>query len=380
MLLSSLSAPASLAARAGASPRVRSARLAMLAAALLALAGALPAKAADEVRRVDVHFAAGASSASYTGKVRGYNTVEYRLDARAGQVMSVSFKPRRTSAYINVTAPGTDTALFVGSVSGNSFTGTLPADGVYVVQVYLVRAAARRNESSDYSIDFRIDAGTGRVPQPGAPAQADAGSAGAGAPDAMPPVPQPDFADGYGGGPDYWQVAGLTAGDTLNVRSGPSANDAVVVTLDEGAVVRNMGCRPISGARWCRIQLTSGADAIGWVNGRYLREAAAPAAAPKGDALVPGTNYNATGEMACRFKGNDTVRSCPFGVVRAGKSRARVDITFPDGFKRTLRFSYGLVTTSDGSEVSTTRESDNTIVIVNGTERFEVPDVVIEGD
>ncbi len=142
--------------------------------------------------------------------MRGNNSVEYRLGARAGQTMTVTFRARNPSANFNVNAPGSDTALFVGSVSGSDFTGTLPADGIYVVQVYLVRAAARRNESADYTIDFSIGSGSGRAPQPGAPQVA-----------AMPPLPKTDFADGFAGGPDFWQVAGLVPGDTLNIRSGP---------------------------------------------------------------------------------------------------------------------------------------------------------------
>ncbi|QJP13627.1 SH3 domain-containing protein [Starkeya sp. ORNL1] len=360
-------------------PALRRALALVGALAALALSGTQPLRAADEVSRVEVKFAAGASSASYQGSVRGNNSVEYRLGARAGQTMTVTFRARNPSANFNVNAPGSDMALFVGSVSGSDFTGALPADGIYVVQVYLVRAAARRNESADYTIDFSIGSGSGRAPQPGAPQVA-----------AMPPLPKTDFADGFAGGPDFWQVAGLVPGDTLNIRSGPSATDAVLVTLNEGAVVRNMGCRPVAGARWCKVQLQGDANTVGWASGRYLREAAGEAA-PKAnakasdakasaDAKVAGTQFNATGEVDCRLPGDKAVRACRFGVTRAGQGRASVEISFPDGSRRTLRFSHGLVTTSDGSAVVSARESDNTVVTVNGTERFVVPDVVVDGD
>ncbi len=88
------------------------------------------------------------------------------------------------------------------------------------------------------------------------------------------PVPGDD------GGPDYYRVTGLPAGDRLNVRRDPSARSPALATLSEGEVVRNLGCRTSDGARWCRIRSTEGMDVTGWVSGRYLREAAAPSPRP----------------------------------------------------------------------------------------------------
>ncbi|MCP9834315.1 MULTISPECIES: hypothetical protein [unclassified Cyanobium] len=51
---------------------------------------------------------------------------------------------------------GTDTALFIGSSSGNRFRGPLPSDGDVRVRVYLMRPAARRKESSTYSLKVGI--------------------------------------------------------------------------------------------------------------------------------------------------------------------------------------------------------------------------------
>ena len=46
--------------------------------------------------------------------------------------------------------------MFVGSTSGNTFTVTLPDEGDYRVRVYLMRAAARRNESSTYTLTIGL--------------------------------------------------------------------------------------------------------------------------------------------------------------------------------------------------------------------------------
>ncbi len=70
--------------------------------------------------------------------------------------MTVTLKPSNRSTYFNVIAPGADSAMFIGSTEGNKFSGSLPKSGDYIVQVYLMRNAARRNEASSYSIDFKI--------------------------------------------------------------------------------------------------------------------------------------------------------------------------------------------------------------------------------
>jgi len=315
---------------------------------------------ADEVKAVVVHFKPGLTSASYKGQVKGYNTVEYRLGANAGQTMSVSFETSNASSYFNVLPPGGgQEAIYIGSSEGNDFTGVLPANGTYVVQVYLMRNAARRNEVADYSIRFAIGAGTS--------APGDAGVA-----------PGQDFADGNAGGPDFWQVAGVPDGDTLNIRSHPSASSSVVVELGNGAVLRNLGCKETGGQRWCRVRLTGDSDMEGWAAGRYLREGSAPEA--EGDALVPGTNYNATGSVDCTFKNNPSVRNCDLGVIRRSDGGATVEIKFPDGFVRVLQFRAGGVTSPGSPNVLSERQGDNTIVSVDGTERFVIPDVAIEGD
>ncbi|MFN6977514.1 MAG: SH3 domain-containing protein [Gemmobacter sp.] len=79
-----------------------------------------------------------------------------------------------------------------------------------------------------------------------------------------------------GGGPEFWTVTGIAPGDRLNIRAAPSAQARLVGTLVPGETVRNLGCEGIGAARWCRIRSTVGADITGWVNGRFLREGAAP--------------------------------------------------------------------------------------------------------
>lgn len=66
------------------------------------------------------------------------------------------------------------------------------------------------------------------------------------------------------------RVTGVPRNDLLNVRSGPSARNAIVGALANGDRVRNLGCRDEGGSRWCRIQMLDDMRSEGWVNARYL--------------------------------------------------------------------------------------------------------------
>lgn len=128
----------------------------LLCATVLAVcSGVLPAYA--EIQTKPVQFAKGHSSATIKGTLKGEQTVDYLLRAKAGQVMSISFKPSNDSAYFNVLPPGSQgEAIFIGSTEGNEWTGSLPSSGEYKVRTYLMRNAARRNESSDYQLSIAI--------------------------------------------------------------------------------------------------------------------------------------------------------------------------------------------------------------------------------
>jgi hypothetical protein len=123
---------------------------------LLLFASSAHVSAADDIRKEQIQFKKGTSSAAITGRIKGYQMVDYQLRAGAGQTMTVTFKPSNRSAYFNVLPPGTDEAIFVGSISGNRCEAELPADGVYTIRVYLMRNAARRNETSNYTLAVAV--------------------------------------------------------------------------------------------------------------------------------------------------------------------------------------------------------------------------------
>jgi hypothetical protein len=115
------------------------------------------ALAADDIESRPLQFAKGTSSATVKGTLKGDKTIDYKLRAKAGQTMSVALKTSNAANYFNVLPPGsTGEAIFIGSTSGNDWTGPLPADGEYTVRVYLMRSAARRNETADYRLTVGI--------------------------------------------------------------------------------------------------------------------------------------------------------------------------------------------------------------------------------
>jgi hypothetical protein len=112
--------------------------------------------AGPKIREVQVQFQKGQTGATLKGKLKGDETVDYKVRATAGQSMVIVFKPGNPSAYFNVLPPGSDAAIFIGSTSGNRYEGSLPADGTYTIRVYLMRNAARRNESASYALDVGV--------------------------------------------------------------------------------------------------------------------------------------------------------------------------------------------------------------------------------
>lgn len=120
---------------------------------------AAPVWAADDIRKEPIHFKKGTSSATLKGRIKGYETVDYVLGARAGQTMKVSLKTGNGANYFIVLPPGSDAAIASGEILGNKWTGALPADGEYKIRVYLMRSAARRNETANYTLSVGI---TGR--------------------------------------------------------------------------------------------------------------------------------------------------------------------------------------------------------------------------
>ena len=130
-----------------------------VAAAASGLVLAVPAGGASMQMRAEreerVEFARGASGVTVRGQIRGYNIVDYLVNARAGQRMTVSFKMGGRSTYFVVRAPGRDENIHAG-VSGEIAQLILPISGVYRIRVLQMRNAARRGEHPNYTLAINV--------------------------------------------------------------------------------------------------------------------------------------------------------------------------------------------------------------------------------
>lgn len=102
-----------------------------------------------------------------------------------------------------------------------------------------------------------------------------------------------------------------------------------------------------------------------------------------GDALVPGTQYNATGRLSCMARLGGRTTDCQYGVIRLGDGSAAVTITKIDGRTRTLIYRRGTPVgfdqgPSDPVRFTWTREGYVTRVQIGG-ERYYVPDSIVTG-
>jgi|GEM_PF-3484459 len=241
-------------------------------AAAIATSAAAPA-AADTT--TPVTFAAGMSGTAVSGTVAGADSTNFTLTARQGQRLSVRLTSDNSATSFNIfkpgDVPGQAQPIFASAQQGGQADLVLPETGTYVLQTYLQPGAT--TTAARFSLTIDIDGEAQAQPNPAQPPDAaaqtqDAATATAAA------TPAAD------GGPDYWQVAGVTGG--LNLRAEAGTTAAVVTRLNSGARLRNLGCQTVADRNWCKVETVETPARQGWVAGEYLKEAGAPdsAAAP----------------------------------------------------------------------------------------------------
>ncbi len=320
------------------------------AALLMSLVGIAPLAVptmAQTVRTEAIDPATAMAGGQVEGQIVGEETVVYLVDGMAGQTLSVDLSTTNASLFFNILPPGQSEALFNASVDGTVADLPLPADGTYAVELYLMRNAARRNETARFTLGIGLAGG--------------------------------DFADGLAGGPDWWQVTGLTS-EALNIRSGPDTRYAVVGKARNGDVMQNRGCRMTGPLRWCSIRV-DGSGVQGWVAGSYLTETAAPAqpAIPEGGPVGNGTGFDATGLLPCVTAAGAAPRDCPFGVVRDGPGNAGVWIAIGGGIERQVLFEGGVPVAAAAPAEMQVEKVGDIFTIILGAERYTIPEAVITG-
>ncbi len=125
-------------------------------AAASAASASRPAEMKQEAAGRPLGLTPDMATVRVKGRIRGWQSVDYTLQARAGQILRVQLTASNPSAYFNVLPADSQEALFVGPTSGDRYVGRLPADGVYRLQVFLMRNAARRNEKAPFTLEVSL--------------------------------------------------------------------------------------------------------------------------------------------------------------------------------------------------------------------------------
>lgn len=118
---------------------------------------AIPFFAFSQIVTKNVAFPRGKSSTVLAGSVKGYASVDYVINAKAGQNLKVNLATNKGSNYFNILPPGSnDVAIYNSSNGGNSYSGVLDQSGNYKIRVYLMRSDARRNVTANYKLSIAI--------------------------------------------------------------------------------------------------------------------------------------------------------------------------------------------------------------------------------
>ncbi|WP_082836042.1 hypothetical protein [Croceicoccus bisphenolivorans] len=117
----------------------------------------VPAQQVADIPIEHVGFEDGSNSTTVEGSITGYESIDYVFRAKQGQPLNISMATPHTATYFNLIEPGeTDVAIFNGSMGENMFEGAAAKSGDYRVRVYMMRSAARREETADYRLEINV--------------------------------------------------------------------------------------------------------------------------------------------------------------------------------------------------------------------------------
>lgn len=72
----------------------------------------------------------------------------------------------------------------------------------------------------------------------------------------------------------YVEITG--AAGALVLRDGPTSGATIVSRLDDGTLLRTVGCRMAAGRKWCKVELPHDTNVNGWVGMTNLRSVPEP--------------------------------------------------------------------------------------------------------
>ena len=282
--------------------------------------------------------------------------------------------PVQRTAFFNLLAPNGEALLSarIKAIRADS-PRELGMTGEYAIRVYLVRAAAMRGERASFSLTVSVPEASCHCRK----VQAWLTMAG------LISMPLPAF----------------TPGDRLNMRRAPSAASPVITSYRNGKILRNLGCRRTATQRWCNVENLRASWRTGWVNGRFLRESAAPGSGGTqpdvGVRTQPDVGVGTQPKMLWCLARTLTQRAnwiAPLRAIRVQKLPLRrhpgreqaegtVFITLPDGDNRAFEFEGGGVRPLFGVSNFRYARSGGTwlLNVDDGQERYTVDEAVVNG-
>ena len=93
-------------------------------------------------------------SAAVKGKLKGRDSVQYAFSARPNQRLTISLATSNPSNYINVRRAEATEAVCQGALTSNVCKVQADTAVDYVVDVFLMRNAARRGERAEYTLSI----------------------------------------------------------------------------------------------------------------------------------------------------------------------------------------------------------------------------------
>jgi hypothetical protein len=114
---------------------------------------AYPQEFADGVH---VSFDERRTPRSFDNSIAGFEEVVYVVPLRQGQSLRVALSSSNISSCFDIYAPGETKPVFVGGDSGSTHRLLARTSGDYRVKVYLLRLAARDDQSARYTLEFEL--------------------------------------------------------------------------------------------------------------------------------------------------------------------------------------------------------------------------------
>jgi hypothetical protein len=107
---------------------------------------------AQDPKQVPLVLAVGKPT-TVKNTITGYESFEYQTKLNRGQLLTIKMTPSSSSCYFNILS---GSVTIYNGENGNQYAGTALQTGPYTIQVYINRAAARKNVKSNFTLQATV--------------------------------------------------------------------------------------------------------------------------------------------------------------------------------------------------------------------------------